>query len=157
MEDLLAADDPDGLVVNLDRVDDRTNIAFAGVSNAAAIAQVAGDLGITDDVLSVSADGIDDHVGPEPLAILADSPAFAFEPTFAAGERKCALSQSGSAVLIGVEPRKMLPDNLRLGVALEALGARVPGYDTPVPRGSVKIPRVWSLETPPPDDRRQRR
>ncbi|MHC2605291.1 hypothetical protein ACVL92_006105 [Bradyrhizobium liaoningense] len=25
------------------------------------------------------------------------------------------------------------------------------------PRGSVKIPRVWSLETPPPDDRRQRR
>ncbi|MBR1005073.1 trehalose-6-phosphate synthase, partial [Bradyrhizobium liaoningense] len=24
------------------------------------------------------------------------------------------------------------------------------------PRGSVKIPRVWSLETPPPDDRRQR-
>ncbi|MCP1747014.1 adenylate cyclase [Bradyrhizobium japonicum] len=27
----------------------------------------------------------------------------------------------------------------------------------PMPRGSVKIPRVWSLETPPPDDRRQRR
>ncbi|MEY9400255.1 hypothetical protein ABIF66_011040 [Bradyrhizobium japonicum] len=26
-----------------------------------------------------------------------------------------------------------------------------------MPRGSVKIPRVWSLETPPPDDRRQRR
>ncbi|MHC2631007.1 3-oxoacyl-[acyl-carrier-protein] synthase III [Bradyrhizobium liaoningense] len=26
-----------------------------------------------------------------------------------------------------------------------------------IPRGSVKIPRVWSLETPPPDDRRQRR
>ncbi|MEY9525445.1 hypothetical protein ABIF68_001116 [Bradyrhizobium japonicum] len=26
-----------------------------------------------------------------------------------------------------------------------------------LPRGSVKIPRVWSLETPPPDDRRQRR
>ncbi|MHC2760689.1 putative membrane protein [Bradyrhizobium liaoningense] len=25
------------------------------------------------------------------------------------------------------------------------------------PCGSVKIPRVWSLETPPPDDRRQRR
>ncbi|MGC0397100.1 DNA replication protein DnaC [Bradyrhizobium liaoningense] len=24
------------------------------------------------------------------------------------------------------------------------------------PRGSVKIPRVWSLETPPPDDRRAR-
>jgi hypothetical protein len=25
------------------------------------------------------------------------------------------------------------------------------------PRGSVKIPRVWSLETPPPDVHRQRR
>ena len=25
------------------------------------------------------------------------------------------------------------------------------------PRGSVKIPRVWSLETPPPDIRGQRR
>lgn len=25
-----------------------------------------------------------------------------------------------------------------------------------VPRGSVKIPRVWSLETPPPDGHRQR-
>jgi nucleoside-diphosphate-sugar epimerase len=25
------------------------------------------------------------------------------------------------------------------------------------PRGSVKIPRVWSLETPPPDDGRQGR
>ncbi|BBB96253.1 transcriptional regulator with XRE-family HTH domain [Bradyrhizobium elkanii USDA 61] len=29
--------------------------------------------------------------------------------------------------------------------------------NAPGPRGSVKIPRVWSLETPPPDDRRQRR
>ena len=26
-----------------------------------------------------------------------------------------------------------------------------------LPRGSVKIPRVWSLETPPPDVHRQRR
>ncbi|MEY9129045.1 hypothetical protein ACVMII_007524 [Bradyrhizobium diazoefficiens] len=33
-----------------------------------------------------------------------------------------------------------------------------PTYDEgSAPRGSVKIPRVWSLETPPPDDRRQRR
>ncbi|MEY9748885.1 hypothetical protein ABIF65_008259 [Bradyrhizobium japonicum] len=31
------------------------------------------------------------------------------------------------------------------------------GFRNAVPRGSVKIPRVWSLETPPPDDRRQRR
>ncbi|WP_249151819.1 acetoacetate decarboxylase family protein, partial [Bradyrhizobium liaoningense] len=31
------------------------------------------------------------------------------------------------------------------------------GFGDYTPRGSVKIPRVWSLETPPPDDRRQRR
>ncbi|BBB94773.1 class I SAM-dependent methyltransferase [Bradyrhizobium elkanii] len=30
-------------------------------------------------------------------------------------------------------------------------------WELRTPRGSVKIPRVWSLETPPPDDRRQRR
>ena len=33
------------------------------------------------------------------------------------------------------------------------LAAKLPS----LPRGSVKIPRVWSLETPPPDIRGQRR
>ncbi|MHC2653840.1 hypothetical protein ACVMHY_006419 [Bradyrhizobium barranii subsp. barranii] len=40
---------------------------------------------------------------------------------------------------------------LRLSGVRDTLQTRV------LPRGSVKIPRVWSLETPPPDDRRQRR
>ncbi len=30
-------------------------------------------------------------------------------------------------------------------------------YNDSGPRGSVKIPRVWSLETPPLDNRGQRR
>ncbi|MEW6152180.1 MAG: hypothetical protein AB1745_29725 [Pseudomonadota bacterium] len=34
LEDILAADDPDGLVVDLDRIDDRVDIGFAGVGVA---------------------------------------------------------------------------------------------------------------------------
>ncbi|WP_233023619.1 MULTISPECIES: hypothetical protein [Hyphomicrobiales] len=34
LEDILAADDPDRLVVDLDRIDDRMDIAFAGVGVA---------------------------------------------------------------------------------------------------------------------------
>ncbi|WP_249152345.1 transposase, partial [Bradyrhizobium liaoningense] len=42
-------------------------------------------------------------------------------------------------------------------VDLKALHAKIGELALENPRGSVKIPRVWSLETPPPDDRRQRR
>ncbi|MEY9231719.1 putative ATPase [Bradyrhizobium japonicum] len=41
--------------------------------------------------------------------------------------------------------------------SLSLLRDAASGRITRTPRGSVKIPRVWSLETPPPDDRRQRR
>ena len=34
MEDILAAEDPDGLVVDLDRVDDRMDVVLPGVNGA---------------------------------------------------------------------------------------------------------------------------
>lgn len=39
---------------------------------------------------------------------------------------------------------------------LKLYGMKAAFDEIMTPRGSVKIPRVWSLEIPPPDDRRQR-
>ena len=43
-------------------------------------------------------------------------------------------------ILIGIEPRKMLPDHLLAGVALDALGAGIPVHD--VARGIEHVDRV---------------
>ncbi|GLR95829.1 hypothetical protein ACVIU7_006210 [Bradyrhizobium liaoningense] len=71
------------------------------------------------------------------------------------------------AIDLGKQPAHIEGRELRFRKLTIAPGGIVPWHshdDRPAlifvqqgPRGSVKIPRVWSLETPPPDDRRQRR
>ena len=53
-----------------------------------ALCQVARDLGKPNEFAGRHADRIDDHVGPEPRAVLADPPAFAHEPAFTRGGLK---------------------------------------------------------------------
>ena len=65
-------------------------------------------------------------MGPKALAVLADAPAFAFEPAPGRGLPQNALWHVGGAVFRGVEARKIFPENFPLGIALDALGARIP-------------------------------
>ena len=53
-----------------------------------AFGQVARDLGKANEFAGRRADRIDDHVGPETRAVLADPPAFAFELAFTLGGLK---------------------------------------------------------------------
>ena len=78
-----------------------------------ALGQIARDLGESDDLPVRRTDRIDDHMGPEPAAVLADAPAFAFEPAFARGGLQRARGKPGLAILIGIEAGKMAADDLR--------------------------------------------
>ena len=68
------------------------------------------------------ADRIDDDVGPEARAVLADAPAFAFKPAFALRGLSARFGKPGCAILVGVEAGEMLADDFVVSIALEALG-----------------------------------
>src|SRR4030095_9063636 len=72
-------------------------------------------------------DGIDQHAGPESAAVLLDAPALALELAGARGGRQRERRLAGRPILGRVDLREMPAANLRLGIALDALGARVPG------------------------------
>ena len=96
----------------------------------ALLGQVARDLGEADQLARVVADRIDDHASPEPRAVLAHPPAFGFEAALARGGLQRDARDPRRAILVGVEPRKVLAHDLVGGIALEALGAGVPAADT---------------------------
>ncbi len=57
-----------------------------GLVGPPAFGDVAGDLGEADQPPLLVADGVDDHVGPEPNAVLADPPALLLEPALGFGD-----------------------------------------------------------------------
>ncbi len=88
--------------------------------------KVLGDLCVAYEVALSVPDHVDHHVRPEACAVLAHAPALVFEPTSVAScpERRC--RQIECLVLIGVEPREMLSDDLVFPVAFEPLRPAVP-------------------------------
>ena len=75
------------------------------------LGDVAGDLGVADQLASIVADRVDDDVGPETAAVLADAPAFFFEPALALGGLQRPLRLAGFPVFVRVEFREVLADD----------------------------------------------
>ena len=95
----------------------------------AAFGEVAGHLGKAEQMAGGVADRIDHHIGPEPGAILAQAPAFRLEPPFDLGGAQYGGGHMGGAVLLSVESREMLADNLVGAVPLDALRPAIPADD----------------------------
>ncbi len=91
-----------------------------------AFAQIARDLGEANDFTCRVADRNDDHVCPEARAVLADPPAFAFELPFVRGGLEREGRNPLLPIFLGVEPGKVLTDDFRRRISLEALCARIP-------------------------------
>ena len=92
-----------------------------------AAGDVARDLGEADEPVGVVADCVDHHAREEARAVLAHAPAIGFVAALRRGLAQRALRHTGLAVGVGVEAREMLADDLVRGIALDALGAAVPG------------------------------
>src|SRR5204863_6349084 len=78
--------------------------------------------------------GGDDHVGPELGAVLADPPALVLDPPRGGRLAEQPLRLAGGDVLLRVEHREVLADDVGPGVALQPLGTAVPAHD-----GAVRI------------------
>ena len=118
----------DGVVAHA--LDQQAEALLAGhqrLVNDPAVGDVAGDLGVADDLAALADHRIDDHMGPEAGAILAQPPAFGLKPALGRGRVQGSGGQADGAVFFGVEDREVLADDLVGRVALEALGAGIPG------------------------------
>ena len=96
----------------------------------AAVRQVSRHLRETHQVAVATEDAADDHVGPEPAAVFAYPPALVLEAPLTGGDLQLLCAAAGG--LGRVEAREMLSDDLVGAVALDALGADVPGADAAV-------------------------
>src|SRR5207253_10376215 len=76
-------------------------------------------------------EGRDHHVGPEPGPVLAQPPAFDLDAALPGGDHQVLLRPAGRVVLIRVEAREALSDDIVGRVTFDALRARVPGQDDP--------------------------
>ena len=99
------------------------------LSEAAALGQIARHLGEADQLAVLGAQRGDDHVRPELRAVLADAPALVLEPAVARRALQLALALAGADLLVVVELREVVADDLARLVALDPLGAGVPGHD----------------------------
>jgi hypothetical protein len=104
--------------------------SLQGLLGKLALGQVARDLGEADQSSGRFPDRIDDHVRPEAGPVLAHAPAFTLEAPLFGRRAESQVRQSGPPILLRVEAREMLAEDLGLRVALEALRAAVPaGHD----------------------------
>ena len=92
----------------------------------AALGQVSRDLGKADDSSLRVPDRIDNHASPEPRPILADPPAFRLILAGAGSRLQCLLWNLALPVLVGIELREVLTDDLVARVALDPLGPWIP-------------------------------
>src|SRR5690606_10139741 len=91
-----------------------------------AFGHVTGDLGeATQSALWIVQRG-DQHVGPEPAAVLAHAPAFVLETAVALCTLQLQLGPAHANGLLRIEAREVMADDLRGAVALDAFGAGVP-------------------------------
>ena len=112
--------------IHLLRLEQRLPCLLELQLGGAALGDVAGDLGEAQDGAIWSANRIDHDVCPEARAVLADTPAFLLEAALAPRGGQRLRGQAVRAILVGVEAREMLADDLLGRIALDALGARVP-------------------------------
>ena len=94
-----------------------------------AFGDVARDLGEAQQLSLLIAYGVNDDMRPETAAVLAQPPAFGFELAFPRRGFQRAGRHAPGAVLRRVEIGKMLADDFRRAVALDALGAGIPVGD----------------------------
>ena len=90
------------------------------------LGEVARDLGIAEEGAVLIADRVDEDMGPHQASVLADAPSLLLESPLGRGDLQRAAGKIGGPVVVGVEPREMLADDLRVGIAFEALGAAIP-------------------------------
>jgi hypothetical protein len=93
------------------------------------LGDVSRHLGKANELARFIADRIDDHGGPEARSVLAHAPALGVEPSLPRRRGERDRRAVRRTVLLGIEAAEMLPDDLGVLVALDALGARVPGRD----------------------------
>ncbi len=126
--------------LDLLRLHQRLARAVEGDLRRPALGDVARDLGEAQQAARRIADGVDHDVGEEARAVLAQPPRLGLEATLAFGNGKAARRLSAHAILLGVEAREMLADDLGRLIALDALGAAVPVADDA--RGIEHVDRV---------------
>src|SRR6476469_6347193 len=102
------------------------------VFDRALFGQVTCDFGESDQLSLIVANGIDNHAGPEPGAVLSNPPPFGFKTPFALGCFKSNPRDLSVAILGRVESREVLTRYFLGPIALEALRPRVPAADTAV-------------------------
>jgi hypothetical protein len=90
---------------------------------------VAGDLGEAAQSSFVVAESRDDDVGYERGAVLAESHSLVLEASVARRDPQLLLREAQADLLLGVEDGEVFPQDLLGLVALESLGADVPGRD----------------------------
>jgi hypothetical protein len=98
---------------------------FQGELGFPPLGKVPGDFCVAHQVLRRVADRIDDDAGPKAGPVLAYPPALALELAFARRRREGFRRQSRLPVLLGVEPREVLPEDFSL---LNPLKRRAPGF-----------------------------
>jgi hypothetical protein len=101
------------------------------------LGEVTRDLGEADETSRLVADRVEHRERPEAAAVLAQAPALLGEAPGGACRLERALGLAPGAVLGGEKERKMPPEHLALGVALNALRARVPARDLALGREHV--------------------
>ena len=89
-----------------------------------ALGDVAGDLGVAEKLSVVVADGVDDDMRPEAGAVLADAPAFLFEPSLSRGGLQRLLRLAGFPIFLRVELREVAADDFVGQVALDPSARR---------------------------------
>src|ERR1700735_5690566 len=95
-----------------------------------ALGDVPRNLGVADQ-MPVRSDGVDNDVGPETGAILAQAPALGLQPAFSSCGAQSSRRNSRRPVLLGIKALEILADNIRRFVTLDALRARIPTDDAP--------------------------
>src|SRR6185437_17168551 len=93
------------------------------------LADVAGDLGEPGELAAAVEHAGHDAVGLEAAPVLADAPPLRLVPPIPPRRRERALGEAGPPVLVGVEAREVLAEDLLCRVALDPLGAGVPARD----------------------------
>src|SRR5262249_59552780 len=102
----------------------------APLSPPPTLGEIAGHLGETAVPAGRVMDGGEHHAGPEALAVLPDPPALLFVAPPGEGDLQLELRAAGGHVLRKVESGKGLAEDLLHPVAIDRLGACVPGGDS---------------------------
>jgi hypothetical protein len=111
---------PEALLAVLERLEGVTSLG-----------QVPGDLRIADQFALFVADRVDDHMGPEAGAVLAQAPALVLELPMGGGDVERFLREAGGAILVRVELGKVRSEDFCFLVPLEALRPGVPARNDP--------------------------